>query len=77
MTPAAFLKAVFIALPVPTLLTCAAGSFILSGDWALSILIGAGLYACVGFLFLKRAKVLALAHEWQEKRSRALNGRGR
>ncbi len=68
MTPGAFLKAIFLALPVPTLLTCAAGGFILSGDWEVSVLIGAGLYACVGFLFFKRARVLALAHDWQEKR---------
>lgn len=71
MTPQAFLKAIFLALPVPTLLTCAAGGFILSGDWIVSVFIGVGLYACVGFLFFRRAKVLAAAHDWQEKKDAA------
>jgi len=49
-------------LPVPTLLTCAAGSFILSGDWIVSVWIGVGLYSCVGILFFRRARVLEWAH---------------
>ncbi len=38
--PKQFLAAIFISLPFPTLLTCAAGSFILEGNWILTVLGG-------------------------------------
>ena len=40
MRPKQFLAAIFISLPFPTLLTCAAGSFILEGNWMLTVLVG-------------------------------------
>lgn len=61
MKPLQFAAAICISLPVPTLLTCLAGSFLLSGNWAATVLIEAGLFACVGLLFYKRAAVIAWA----------------
>lgn len=68
MSAGLFCKAIFISLPVPTLLTCAAGSFILSGDWTFSILLGIGLYTFVGVLFFKRNQVIAWAHNRHARR---------
>lgn len=52
-----FLSALLIALPVPTLLTCAAGHLALSGDWLYSLIIIAVLYGCVAFLFFRRESI--------------------
>jgi uncharacterized membrane protein YdjX (TVP38/TMEM64 family) len=70
MRPGSFLEAIFVSLPLPTLLTCAAGSFILSGDWTFSVLIGVGLYTCVGILFFRRNRILAAAHAAADKRKK-------
>jgi uncharacterized membrane protein YdjX (TVP38/TMEM64 family) len=72
MRPRMFLAAILISLPVPTLLTCAAGSLILSGDWTFSILIGIGLYTFVGILFFKRSAVLNWIHARHERRAHRL-----
>ena len=40
MRPKQFLAAIFISLPFPTLLTCAAGSFMLEGNWLFTVLTG-------------------------------------
>lgn len=52
-----FLSALLIALPVPTLLTCAAGHLALSGDWLYSLIIIAVLYGCVAFLYFRRESI--------------------
>jgi uncharacterized membrane protein YdjX (TVP38/TMEM64 family) len=74
MKPRSFLGAIFLALPLPTLLTCAAGSFILSGDWIVSVWIGVGLYSCVGILFFRRARVLEWAHNAWARRPQHHSG---
>lgn len=52
-----YLLALCIALPLPTLITCAAGKGILAGNWALSALMLGGLYAIVGILFVNRDRL--------------------
>ena len=49
-----YLLALAIALPVPTLITCAAGKGILAGNWFISVLMLGALYAIVGVLFVNR-----------------------
>lgn len=49
MRPKQFLAAIFISLPFPTLLTCAAGSFILEGNWILTVLVGVVLFSLWAF----------------------------
>ena len=63
MRPKQFLAAIFISLPFPTLLTCAAGSFILEGNWLFTVLTGIVLFSFVGILFFNRTKFIAWAHE--------------
>ena len=53
----AYLLALCIALPVPTLITCAAGKGILSGDWIISLVMMAALYAVVAILFVNRDRL--------------------
>ena len=67
MRPAHFAAAILLALPVPTLLTCLAGSFLLTGDWHITVLIEAGLFTCVGLLFYKRNAVIAWARRTLKK----------
>ena len=67
MRPAHFAAAICLALPVPTLLTCLAGSFLLTGDWHITVLIEVGLFACVGLLFYKRNAVIAWARRTLKK----------
>ena len=67
MRPALFAAAILLALPIPTLLTCLAGSFLLTGDWHLTVLIEAGLFTCVGLLFYKRSAVIAWARRTLKK----------
>ena len=69
MRPAHFAAAILLALPVPTLLTCLAGSFLMTGDWHITVLIEAGLFTCVGLLFYKRNAVIAWA-----RRTLKMNG---
>ena len=52
-----YLLALCIALPLPTLITCAAGKGILAGDWLLSVIMLGALYAIVGILFLNRDRL--------------------
>ena len=54
---------IFISLPFPTLLTCAAGSFMLEGNWLFTVLTGIVLFSFVGILFFNRTKFIAWAHE--------------
>lgn len=63
MRPKQFLTAIFISLPFPTLLTCAAGSFMLEGNWLFTVLTGIVLFSFVGILFFNRTKFIAWAHE--------------
>ena len=63
MCPKQFLAAIFISLPFPTLLTCAAGSFMLEGNWLFTVLTGIVLFSFVGILFFNRTKFIAWAHE--------------
>lgn len=53
----AYLLALCIALPVPTLIICAAGKGILSGDWIISLVMMAALYAVVAILFVNRDRL--------------------
>ena len=63
LRPKQFLAAIFISLPFPTLLTCAAGSFMLEGNWLFTVLTGIVLFSFVGILFFNRTKFIAWAHE--------------
>ena len=63
MRPKQFLAAIFISLPFPTLLTCAAGSFMLEGNWLFTVLTGIVLFSFVGILFFNRTKFIAWAHK--------------
>ena len=63
MRPKQFLAAIFISLPFPTLLPCAAGSFMLEGNWLFTVLTGIVLFSFVGILFFNRTKFIAWAHE--------------
>ena len=63
MRPKQFLAAIFISLPFPTLLTCAAGSFMLEGNWLFTVLTGIVLFSFVGILFFNRTNFIAWAHE--------------
>ena len=62
MRPKQFLAAIFISLPFPTLLTCAAGSFMLEGNWLFTVLTGIVLFSFGGILFFNRTKFMAWAH---------------
>lgn len=70
MRPKHFIAAIFISLPFPTLLTCAAGSFILEGNWLFTVLVGVVLFSFVGILFFNRTKFIAWAHEMKNKRTK-------
>ena len=70
MRPKHFIAAIFISLPFPTLLTCAAGSFILEGNWFFTVLTGIVLFSFVGILFFNRTKFIAWAHEMKNKRTK-------
>ena len=70
MRPKQFLAAIFISLPFPTLLTCAAGSFILEGNWFFTVLTGIVLFSFVGILFFNRTKFIAWAHEMEDKHTK-------
>ena len=70
MRPKQFAAAIFISLPVPTLLTCAAGSFILEGNWFFTVLTGIVLFSFVGILFFNRTKFIAWAHEMKDKHTK-------
>lgn len=70
MRPKHFIAAIFISLPFPTLLTCAAGSFILEGNWFFTVLTGIVLFSFVGVLFFNRTKFIAWAHEMKNKRTK-------
>ena len=70
MQPKHFIAAIFISLPFPTLLTCAAGSFILEGNWFFTVLTGIVLFSFVGILFFNRTKFIAWAHEMKNKRTK-------
>ena len=64
------LAAIFISLPFPTLLTCAAGSFILEGNWILTVLVGVVLFSFVGILFFNRTRLIARAHQLNDNRKK-------
>ena len=70
MRPKQFLAAIFISLPFPTLLTCAAGSFILEGNWFFTVLTGIVLFSFVGILFFNRTKFIAWAHQLNDNRKK-------
>ena len=70
MRPKQFLAAIFISLPFPTLLTCAAGSFILEGNWILTVLVGVVLFSFVGILFFNRTRLIARAHQLNDNRKK-------
>ena len=53
----AYLLALCVALPLPTLITCAAGKGILAGDWLISGIMLGALYAIVGVLFVNRDRL--------------------
>ena len=53
----AYLLALCVALPLPTLITCAAGKGILAGDWLISVIMLGALYAIVGVLFVNRDRL--------------------
>lgn len=70
LPPAKFLAAILLSLPLPTLLTCAAGNFIVSGDWTVSLLIVGGLYLFVGILFRCRRRIITRVQRWSAAHSR-------
>ena len=70
MRPKQFLAAIFISLPFPTLLTCAAGSFILEGNWFFTVLTGIVLFSFVGILFFNRTRLIARAHQLNDNRKK-------
>lgn len=70
MRPRQFAAAIFISLPIPTLLTCAAGSFILEGNWMLTVLVGVVLFSFVGVLFFNRTRLIAHAHNLKNRRTK-------
>ena len=58
----------------PTLLTCAAGSFILEGNWFFTVLTGIVLFSFVGILFFNRTKFIAWAHKMKDKHTKKSRG---
>lgn len=58
MKPKQFFAAICISMPIPTLLTCLAGSYLVTGDWLFTVLIEGGMFAVVGLLFHKRSAVI-------------------
>ena len=70
MRPKHFIAAIFISLPFPTLLTCAAGSFILEGNWLFTVLTGIVLFSFVGILFFNRTRLIARAHQLNDNRKK-------
>ncbi len=70
MRPKQFLAAIFISLAFPNLLTCAAGSFILEGNWMLTVLVGVVLFSFVGILFFNRTRLIARAHHLNDNRKK-------
>ena len=70
MRPKQFLAAIFLSLPFPTLLTCAAGSFMLEGNWLFTVLTGIVLFSFVGILFFNRTKFIAWAHEVKNRHTK-------
>lgn len=70
MRPKQFLAAIFISLPFPTLLTCAAGSFMLEGNWLFTVLTGIVLFSFVGILFFNRTRLIARAHQLNDNRKK-------
>ena len=47
MKPKQFFAAICISMPIPTLLTCLAGSYLVTGDWLFTVLIEGGMFAVV------------------------------
>lgn len=45
MKPKQFFAAICISMPIPTLLTCLAGSYLVTGDWLFTVLIEGGMFA--------------------------------
>ena len=70
MKPKQFFAAVCISMPIPTLLTCLAGSYLITGDWLFTVLIEGGMFAVVGLLFHKRSAVIGHAHEVKDRHTR-------
>lgn len=70
MKPKQFFAAVCISMPIPTLLTCLAGSYLVTGDWLFTVLIEGGMFAVVGLLFHKRSAVIGHAHEVKDRHTR-------
>ena len=52
------------------LLTCLAGSYLVTGDWLFTVLIEGGMFAVVGLLFHKRSAVIGHAHEVKDRHTR-------
>ena len=77
MRPKHFIAAIFISLPFPTLLTCAAGSFILEGNWLFTVLVGVVLFSFVGVLFFNRTRLIAHAHDLKSRRIKRSKGLAR
>lgn len=63
----AFFTALVCALPLPTVLTCAAGRLVMSGSWFFSILLIALLYILVGLLLANKNKVLIFTKRFLQK----------
>ena len=70
MKPKQFFAAICISMPIPTLLTCLAGSYLVTGDWLFTVLIEGGMFAVVGLLFHKRSAVIGHAHEVKDRHTR-------
>ena len=58
MKPKQFFAAVCISMPIPTLLTCLAGSYLVTGDWLFTVLIEGGMFAVVGLLGINVQNVI-------------------
>ena len=65
-----YAAAICISMPIPTLLTCLAGSYLVTGDWLFTVLIEGGMFAVVGLLFHKRSAVIGHAHEVKDRHTR-------
>ena len=70
MKPKQFFAAICISMPIPTLLTCLAGSYLVTGDWLFTVLIEGSMFAVVGLLFHKRSAVIGHAHEVKDRHTR-------
>ena len=70
MKPKQFFAAICISMTITTLLTCLAGSYLVTGDWLFTVLIEGGMFAGVGLLFHKRSAVIGHAHEVKDRHTR-------